>query len=104
MESGMLGNSHFSIEYLFRLVEIQNKAISISFIYGSPSHSKYKDGITLIHITNYKLEDVLPSIQNRTNTNKGTIIGVGYNNTFLLEVDTIMLHFYIEDIVEIEFR
>ncbi len=30
MESGMLGNSHFSIEYLFRLVEIQKKLLVLA--------------------------------------------------------------------------
>lgn len=69
----------FSIEDIYDLVEMQHKAIGISFIPMSGSDQKYSNGITLMSITNYKLETILNNIRDRKNTS-GVIIGIGYNN------------------------
>lgn len=94
-------NKRFSIEDIFNLVEIQHHAIGISFIPDSESYSKYKDGITLTHITNFTIEEVLHRIQYKIFT-YGEILGKGYNNTPPVSVEVIPVVFDTKDIDEIE--
>lgn len=96
-------NKRFSIEDIFNLVEMQHHAVGISFIPDSKSYSQYKDGITLIQITNFSLEDILYKLQNKIFT-YGEIFGKGYNHTFPMSIDIIPVSFNTQDIDEIEYR
>ncbi len=94
-------NKRFFIEDIFNLVEMQRHAIGVSFIPGSKSYAKYKDGITLIQVTNSTLEEVLYRIQNKKFAH-GEILGKGYNNTPPISIDVIPVSFNTKDINEIE--
>lgn len=97
------GNKRFSIEDIFNLVEMEHKVIAISFVPDSKSYSQYKDGITLIQITNFTLEEILYRIQNKHFT-YGEVRGKGYNNTPSISKDVIPIVFNTKDIWEIEHR
>lgn len=94
-------NKRFSIEYLFDLVELQRHAVGISFIPGSRSYRKYKNGITLLQITNVTPEDALHRILSKTFT-YGEVVGKGYIVTFPMTTEVVFVSFNTEDIEEIE--
>lgn len=97
------GNKRFSIEDIFNLVEMEHKVIDISFVPDSKSYSQYKDGITLIQVANFTLEEILYRIQNKDFT-YGEVLGKGYNNTPPISKDVIPIVFNTKDIEEIGHR
>ena len=94
-------NKRFSIEDIFNIVEVQNTVISVNFIFGSKSYSKYKYGVTLVQITNTTSKDVINK-QHKIFT-YGEIQGKVYNNTPPMSKDVIPISFDTNDIDEIEY-
>jgi len=98
----MQDNKRFSIEYIFRTVEMHNHAVGIHFIPTTMSYKKYPNGIVLTKISSPAKETSLKNVLEKTDT-YGTIIGEGYDcQKPLLEDGIEEISFSTCDISEIE--